>query len=80
LTGLKKVTTCRVITLGVVRELQTIGLGAVLYLQTILRARKLGMAAGEMSWILEDNQAMNSSIAMFGSSLHKKYRIYQQKF
>jgi len=80
LTGLKKVTTCRVITLGVVRELQTIGLGAVLYLETILRARKLGMAAGEMSWILEDNQAMNSSIAMFGSTLHKKYRIYQQKF
>ncbi len=33
LTGLKKVTTCRVITLGVVRELQTIGLGAVLYLR-----------------------------------------------
>jgi hypothetical protein len=80
LQGLKKVSTCRVITLGVVRELQTIGLGAVLYLETILRARKLGMAAGEMSWILEDNQAMNSSIAMFGSTIHKKYRIYQQKF
>ncbi len=78
--GMKKITTTRVLTLGVVKDLQTIGLGAVLYLETILRARKLGMAAGEMSWILEDNQAMNSSIAMFGSTLYKKYRIYYQKF
>jgi len=80
LLGMKKIKTTRVLTLGVVKEFQTIGLGAVLYLETILRARKLGMAAGEMSWILEDNQAMNSSIALFGSTLYKKYRIYHQKF
>jgi GNAT superfamily N-acetyltransferase len=80
LRGMKKIKTARVITLGVVKEFQTVGLGAILYLETILRARKLGMAAGEMSWILEDNQAMNSAIAMFGSTLYKKYRIYQQKF
>jgi len=55
-------------------------LGAVFYLETIKRARKLGMAAGEMSWILEDNQPMNSAIEMLGSKLHKKYRIYHQKF
>jgi hypothetical protein len=78
--GMKKIKTTRVLTLGVIHELQTVGLGAVLYLETILRARKLGMAAGEMSWILEDNQAMNNSIALFGSTLYKKYRIYHQRF
>jgi len=80
LTGMKKIKTVRVLTLGVVKELQNIGLGAVFYLETIKRARKLGMAAGEMSWILEDNQPMNSAIEMLGSKLHKKYRIYHQKF
>ena len=31
---------------------------------------------GEMSWILENNDAMNRIIALAGSELYKKYRMY----
>ncbi|MHB2148972.1 GNAT family N-acetyltransferase [Calditrichota bacterium LG25] len=75
--GLKKIKTARVITLGVRREYQHMGLGSIFYIETIKRAAKKGITAGELSWILEDNAPMNSAIQAFGSELYKRYRIYQ---
>ncbi|MGD9488480.1 MAG: N-acetyltransferase [Calditrichaceae bacterium] len=76
LTGLKKIKTVRVVILGVKKEYQFLGLGAIFYIESIRRARKLGYQAGEMSWILEDNHAMNRAIEAVGSRIYKKYRIY----
>ncbi len=74
--GMKKIKTVRVITLGVKRAYQHLGLGSMFYIETIQRAKKNGYIGGEMSWILEDNEPMNSAIRSLGSDLYKKYRIY----
>ena len=79
LTGMKKIKTVRVITLGIVKEFQHIGLGTILYTELIRRAQKRNIHGGEMSWVLEDNEAMNRPIQLLGSKLYKTYRVYQKK-
>ena len=74
--GMKKIKTVRVITLGVKRAYQHLGLGSIFYIETIERAKKNNYIGGEMSWILEDNEPMNSAIRSLGSDLYKTYRIY----
>lgn len=78
LTGLKKIKTLRVVILGVKREYQHLGLGSVFYMESIRKAVEGGYQAAEMSWILEDNHAMNKAIESVGSKRYKTYRIYQQ--
>jgi hypothetical protein len=77
--GMKNIKTVRTITLGIVRDYQHIGLGTILYTENILRAQRRNLYGGEMSWILEDNEAMNRPIQLLGSKLYKKYRVYQKK-
>ncbi len=76
--GIKKVTTVRVVTLGIVKEYQFGGFSSIMILKTIKTAFDKGLFGGEMSWILEDNQAMNSPIESLGAKVHKTYRIYHQ--
>ncbi len=80
LTGMKKIKTVRTIILGVKKEYQHIGLGAIFYLKSIQAAERKGLWGGEMSWILEDNIPMNKAIEGFGSKRYKTYRIYSQSF
>lgn len=77
--GIKKIKTVRVIILGVKKEFQPLGLGSIFYINTIRKAYEKGYTGGEMSWILEDNHAMNRAIEAFGSKLYKKYRMYEKK-
>jgi hypothetical protein len=79
LTGMKKIKTVRTVTLGIVKDFQHIGLGTILYTENIKRAQRRNLDGGEMSWILEDNEAMNRPIELLGSKLYKIYRIYQKK-
>jgi hypothetical protein len=78
--GLKKVKTVRVITLGIIKEYQFGGFSSIMILKSIKTALDKGLQGGEMSWILEDNHAMNSPIESLGSKKHKTYRIYQKQF
>lgn len=78
--GIKKIKTVRVIILGVKKEFQPLGLGSIFYINTIRKAYEKGYTGGEMSWILEDNHAMNRAIEAFGSKLYKKYRMYKKDF
>jgi len=78
MTGLKKVKTVRTITLGIVRDFQHLGLGTILYTDLIRRAQRRGLDGGEMSWVLEDNEAMNRPIELLGSKKYKIYRVYQK--
>jgi GNAT superfamily N-acetyltransferase len=80
LTGLKKVKTARTLILGFIKEYQHSGLGSIFYLESIRRAKEIGIIGGEMSWILEDNHAMNSAIEALGSKKYKTYRIFEQNF
>ena len=77
---MKKIQTVRVITLGIIKEYQFGGFSSIMILKTIKTALEKGLQGGEMSWILEDNHAMNSPIESLGSKKHKTYRIYQKQF
>ena len=75
--GQKKIKTCRIITLGIKKEFQTLGYDSVLYYETWRRATQLNnIVAGEASWILEDNLLMNRAAEVMSGELYRKYRIY----
>lgn len=75
--GKRKIKSVRVITLGVINELQHTGIGPLMYLEIVQRGKKRGYAQGEMSWILEDNLPMNRGAQLLGGRVTKKYRVYQ---
>ena len=80
LTGMKKIKNTRTIMLGVIKELQNAGLGAVLYLESFKTGKKKGIDGGEISWILEDNIPMNKAAELMGAKRSKTYRVYQEIF
>lgn len=71
-------TACRVVALGVKAEYRRSGVGAHLYIDTMEAARARGIAWGEMSWILESNDAMNAGIRHMGGTVYKTYRMYSR--
>ena len=73
----KKYRSCRVFALGVKKEFRRSGVGAVFYYDTLMAAKRLGYEWGEMSWILESNDAMNRAIQHMGGTVYKTYRIYE---
>ncbi len=75
--GIKKIKSVRTIIMGITKEYQFLGLGSIFYLRSIKKSLEKGYTAAEMSWILEDNAAMNKAIESFGSKVYKKYRIYE---
>jgi hypothetical protein len=69
----------RVITLGVVRKLQTnSGIGAALYMETFRRGVAAGFHQGEFSWTLENNALINRGMKLLGAEVYKRYRIYER--
>ena len=73
----------RVPLMGVKRRFQGSRLGVAIALMMIspvhIKARKQGIKEVDMSWILEQNQAMRKIIESVGSTLYKRYRIYQKE-
>jgi GNAT superfamily N-acetyltransferase len=55
------------------------GLEAVLIDELYERGVARGYKRGELSWVLEDNTAMNRAIEATGAKLYKTYRIYQKE-
>ncbi len=74
----RKIKRLRVITLGIKPGFRRRGLDAILYLETIKTARRLGYSGGEMSWTLEDNQMINGAMQALGGRHYKTYRIYSR--
>ena len=74
----KKYRSLRVFALGVKKEFRKSGVGAVFYYDTLMAAKRLGIQWGEMSWILESNDAMNRAIQHMGGKVYKTYRIYEK--
>jgi len=73
-----KIKSLRAITLGVIREYQTTGIGGMLLLETVKRSMAAGYLRAEMSWVLEDNDLMNRAAVLVGGKVHKTYRVYQK--
>jgi len=74
----KNIKSLRVFALGVKPEHRRIGVGAVFYEDTLLVARRRNYKWGEMSWILESNDAMNRAIRLMGGWVYKTYRIFKK--
>jgi len=66
--------------LGLMPEYRNKGLDLVLIDEIYKRATAKGYKRGELSWVLEDNKAMNRSIEASGAKLYKTYRMYQKTF
>ncbi|GAB4014427.1 MAG: GNAT family N-acetyltransferase [Bdellovibrio sp.] len=74
----KHVNRMRTITLGMKEKFRKGGFETILYVKSFEAGMKIGYKEVEMSWILEDNTPMNKPIERMGSTLYKKYRIYNQ--
>ncbi|HSW40868.1 MAG TPA: N-acetyltransferase [Acidobacteriota bacterium] len=76
----RRITTARVMALGIVRKMQhSSGIGAALYYEAYRRGVAAGYQACEFSWTLETNDLINRSIRLFGAELYKRYRIYEKR-
>ena len=73
----RKIDKVRLIALGVKQGWRRRGVDAVLIVETIRRADRLGYAGGEISWTLEDNDLVNGPIEACGCTRTKVYRVYE---
>jgi GNAT superfamily N-acetyltransferase len=74
----RKIRRLRLITLGIKEGYRRRGIDAILYLDTLRTARRLGYEGGEISWTLEDNHLVNRAIESMGGQRSKTHRIYQR--
>jgi GNAT superfamily N-acetyltransferase len=72
------VTWARVFALGVLPEHRARGVDALFYLETAKAALSKGIQKAEMSWILENNDAINRPIQVMGGEIYKTYRLYDK--
>jgi len=77
--GRKKVMNrCRIVTLGIKKKYQSLGVGPIFYTEYFKRGPELGYPVGEASWILEDNEAMRKALMVMDAQKTKTYRIYDR--
>ena len=72
----KKITYARTLLLGVLPEHRRKGVDLMMVLRSYKAAVRGGIVAGECSWILEDNTAMNNILEKLGARIYRTYRIY----
>ncbi len=75
----KSISFARVITMGVVEGFRNRGIDLVFYYKTYLNGVKKGYKSAELSWVDEDNHAMNNTAIKLGAKKYKTYRIYEFK-
>ncbi len=74
----KKVCTrARIMVMGILPEYQKRGIDTILNFETYRRAREVGYAEGEMSWVLETNEQMIAVAENLGYTRYKTYRMYE---
>jgi GNAT superfamily N-acetyltransferase len=79
LAGRRKINGVRAIVFGVVPEFMHTGLAYLLYDEFEKAIIAKGHEWCELSWQLEDNQAINHFAASIGAVLYRKYRIYEKR-
>lgn len=71
-----KITSGRLILLGIKSQFRGQGIDSLLFLATHRAAVKQGWTAGEIGWTLEDNFKVNSAIKSMGGFQIATYRVY----
>ncbi len=79
LLSLKKIRSMRVLTLGIKKEWRLRGLQAVMFEKGLKAALDRNYVGCEMSWLLEDNDAIIRSADFWGGRLYKTYRMYDRR-
>ena len=72
------VTQARVLLAGVLPEVRNLGLYPLLISEIFRRGVARGYRAAELSWTLEDNEAVNAGITAAGGRISKIYRLYEK--
>ena len=72
----RRIDRLRVLVLGVRTEFRGLGIEALFLEEVFRRGMELGYQGAEMSWVLEDNAAMNRIIARLVPDPYRIYRVY----
>jgi hypothetical protein len=78
----KKYKSGRILLLGVKKEFRTVEFGALsflLYQEGLRRYKNFHFEYGDISWTLEDNKVINSTIGLFGAKHSRTFRVYQKE-
>lgn len=75
----KKITSARVITMGVIKEFQGRGIDTLFYYHQYKNGLPKHFYRGEFSWVLENNTMMIRVAEMLGARIYKTYRLYDQE-
>ncbi len=78
LLNLKKIRSIRVLTLGIKKEWRLRGLQAVMFEMGLKAALERRYTGCEMSWLLEDNEAILRAADLWGGQVYKTYRMYDR--
>lgn len=73
----RRITSMRVLILGLMEEWRGKGIDALLYVALIRNGAAMGLASAEQSWILEDNDKMNGALERMGGRMYRRYRLYE---
>lgn len=79
LTGMKKIKSARLYTLGMLPEFRKRGLESLMFTETVVRAQAVGIEHGEIGWTLEDNDLINRAIESMDGRIDRRYRILGMK-
>lgn len=79
LLGRKKIRSMRMLVFGILKEYRASGVSYLLAAEMVRQGMRKGYRWAELSWTLEDNDAVNKFAASLGGRIYKKYRIYEKK-
>ena len=74
----RKIRSMRAPVFGILKEYRLSGLSYLLFDEIVRRGVARGYEWCEMSWMLENNDAINRFSRSVGAEVYKKYRIYQK--
>ncbi len=74
----RRVKDLRLLLMGIKPDYRMRGVDSLLYRESAEAFRNWGARRIEFSWILEDNETMKRITELMGSTLYKKFRIYEK--
>ena len=75
--GIKKLEHVRVMILGVRPDVQSVGLGPLLYSEIVTRLYDDRLVTAEASWTLATNHRINKQLEDMGARHYKTWRVYR---
>jgi len=72
----RKITTARILILGVLEKHRRSGVAELMELELLKNGPAHGIVNAEFSWILEDNMMMRAPLEKMGAAVYRVYRMY----